>query len=45
MVRHLIQSIQASAVRSGHPDLVFVIVALIASALMTLTLRFLIELT
>jgi hypothetical protein len=44
MVRRLIHSIAVTAMESGHPDLVFVIVALVGSALMTLTLRFLIEL-
>jgi hypothetical protein len=44
MIRHLIQSLQVTAIRSGHPHLVFLIVALVASGLMTLTLRFLIEL-
>jgi hypothetical protein len=44
MIRHLIQSLHATAIRSAHPHLVFVVVALVASGLMTLTLRFLIEL-
>jgi hypothetical protein len=44
MVGRLMQSIAATAKRSGHPYLVFAIVSLVFSALTTLTLRCLIDL-
>jgi len=44
MVRRLMQLIEAAATRSGHPHLVFVIVSLVVSAMMTLTVRCLIDL-
>jgi fucose permease len=44
MVGRLMQSIAATATRSGHPYLVFAIVSLVFSALTALTLRCLIDL-
>jgi hypothetical protein len=42
VVRRLMQLIEHAAVNSGHPDLVFAIVSINASAMVLLILRYLI---
>jgi hypothetical protein len=44
MVKSFTQFIEAVAMKSGHPDVIFAIASLVFAALMTLTLRSLIDL-
>jgi hypothetical protein len=44
MVKSFTQFIEAVAMKSGHPNVVFAIASLVFAALMTLTLRSLIDL-